>query len=320
MVKTHIVKSKLTQEEFNQKVKFVHGDKYDYSETDICERDEKNRVKIICPKHGEFWQRMDSHLHGLGCKKCASDNIRFTKADFIKRARKIHGDKADYSEVIYKGYEEKVKIKCNVCGEYFYVTPHSHLQNYGCPKCKKKYLHNLHVKTTEQVISDFKEKHGDKYDYSLMDYINGKQKIKIICPKHGVFEMTPKEHIHGHGCPHCNDSKLENNISNLLINNQIEFETQKGFDWLKHKRKLKLDFYLPKYNVAIECQGGQHFKSVKKWGGDSLYEKVKNRDKVKRKLCKEHGIKLLYFSNLGIDYPYEVIEDEDKLIKEIKNA
>ena len=79
-----------------------------------------------------------------------------------------------------------------------------------------------------------------------------------------------------------------------------------------------LDFYLPQYSIGIECQGGQHFKSVEWFGGKDGFIKTKERDERKRKLCEENGIKLLYYSNLGIEYPYEVFEDKEKLLEEIK--
>jgi hypothetical protein len=77
---------------------------------------------------------------------------------------------------------------------------------------------------------------------------------------------------------------------------------------------LELDFYLPEYNAAIECQGIQHF--VDKHFFEPL-EKIQERDSRKLKLCKENGIKLLYYSNLGISYPYFVYENKESLLNDI---
>lgn len=79
-----------------------------------------------------------------------------------------------------------------------------------------------------------------------------------------------------------------------------------------------MDFYLPKYNIAIECQGIQHFKPINLFGGENGFQNTKERDIQKKKLCEEHGIKILYFSNLGIEYPYDVIEDKELLLEKIK--
>ena len=103
----------------------------------------------------------------------------------------------------------------------------------------------------------------------------------FICPKHGEFWQTPYKHLKGQGCPKCKQSKLERQISTLLTENNIPFEQQKTFDWLKYKNNLFLDFYLPEHNIAIECQGGQHFKSVDYFGGENEFKLIQERDKTK---------------------------------------
>ena len=73
---------------------------------------------------------------------------------------------------------------------------------------------------------------------------------------------------------------------------------------------------MPEYNIGIECQGRQHFMQV------DLFEPldiIQKRDRLKKKLCDEHGIRIIYYSNLGIDYPYQVFEDKEELLKEIIN-
>lgn len=77
-----------------------------------------------------------------------------------------------------------------------------------------------------------------------------------------------------------------------------------------------MDFYLPKYNVAIECQGKQHF-GLGGWNNKD-YTSIKERDERKRRLCEENGVKLLYYSNLGMEYPYKVYEDKNEILKKIK--
>lgn len=111
-------------------------------------------------------------------------------------------------------------------------------------------------------------------------------------------------------------STLERDIEDFLILNDINYITQKKFDWLKYKRHQKLDFYLPDYNIAIECQGEQHFyeKSYFNRRGKSF-----SLDENKKRLCNEHGITILYYSNLGIEYPYQVYEDKNELLKVIKS-
>ena len=103
-----------------------------------------------------------------------------------------------------------------------------------------------------------------------------------------------------------------------FIKNKISFTSQKTFDWLTHVKSLYLDFYLQEYNIAIECQGGQHFESVEHFGGQAVLEQIKQRDKKKKELCEAHGIKMLYFADKK--YNEEIIIDEDMLIEKIKSC
>jgi len=186
--------NRLTTEEFIEKTKAIHGDKYDYSLVDY--KNNKIRVKIVCPEHGPFEQSPNNHLQGKGCPGC-SGNIKLTTEKFIKKAKAVHGNKYDYSLVEYKNAKTKVKIVCRVHGS-FKQTPHGHLKGYGCPECGgSKRL------TTEKFIKKAKAVHGNKYDYSLVEYKNTYTKVKIICPIHGIFEQTPGSHLNGCGCPKC---------------------------------------------------------------------------------------------------------------------
>lgn len=309
----------MTIEYFIGKSIKVHGNKYIYSKVDLEHRDEKGRVCIICPIHGEFWQTPSNHLYGQGCPKCRYVKISIEKSDtledFLQKAKNVHGHKYDYSKVEYIDSKTKVCIICPKHGE-FYQRPNKHLRGQGCKKCSWEKLSQERSKTSAKFIEEAVKIHGTYYDYSKVIYTNAKNKVKLICPKHGEFKQTPDDHLRGKGCPICANSKLEEEIRVLLEKNNIEYKfDDRTFEWLGG---LELDFYLPKYNIAIECQGGQHFKAVKWFGGVDDFNKVKERDERKRKLCKENGIKLLYYSNLGIEYPYEVFEDKEKLLEEIK--
>ena len=155
-------------------------------------------------------------------------------------------------------------------------------------------------KTTEEFIKDARKVHGDKYDYSKVEYVKSNIKVCIICSEHGEFEQAPSQHLSGNGCPKCNLSHLERSVMNYLDEVGIFYEYQKRFDWLGRQ---SLDFYLPDYKVGIECQGEQHFFPVD-FAGKGVewackeFNKLISRDKRKKELCEKHGIKLLYFSNV----------------------
>ena len=298
---------KYTTEEFINKAKSIHGDKYDYSKVNYINNSTK--ICIICPIHGEFWKQPNHHLNGYGCNKCSKINNtknEKNKYDFIKKAKEIHGDKYDYSKVEYINSKNKVCIICKEHGE-FYQTPNKHIiRKHGCPLCNGGIKSN-----TKDFIKKAKEVHGNKYDYSKVEYINANTKVCIICSIHGEFWQTPHNHLNGCGCPYCNESHLERNIMVLLINNNIEFERQKKFDWLGLQ---SLDFYLPQYNIAIECQGIQHFEEVEHFGGKKGFEITIERDKRKYLLCNDNGVKILYYSNIK---EYCEINTMEKLLNEI---
>lgn len=238
---------------------------------------------------------------------------RKTKEEFIADARKVHGDKYDYSKVIYINNKVEVCIICPTHGE-FWQRPDRHLCGQGCPVCRYIKSANSNRKCLDEFIVDAMKVHAKTYDYSKVKYIDAHKKVCIICPKHGEFWQTPHNHLQGQGCPKCNESHLEREIRQFLINNNEEFVQEYKTKWLGLQ---SLDFYLPKYKVGIECQGKQHF-GLGGWISKSL-PIIKERDERKRKLCEENDVKLLYYSNLGIKYPYKVYENKNEILKEIKS-
>lgn len=128
-----------------------------------------------------------------------------TTEEFIQRARKVHGDKYDYSKVEYKGQETHISIVCKKHG-VFVQTPHSHLRGQNCPKCAAE--NKAH--TTEWFIKQAKNIHGDRYDYSKVNYVTGRTKVEIICKKHGIFKQNPETHLSGSICPICsNETRMQ---------------------------------------------------------------------------------------------------------------
>lgn len=175
--------------------------------------------------------------------------------------------------------------------------------------------------TTIDFIIRAKEVHGDKYDYSETEYNGWNKLIKIYCKKDKkYFFQKGGIHLSGAGCPICQESKLEKTVEIFLKQNNIIYDREKTFIWLKYKNNLSLDFYLPEYNIAIECQGMQHFKEIDFFGGEKGFSDVKKRDKVKQKLCYENDIKILYYTNINYNefLGEKLIKNEIDLIKEIK--
>lgn len=318
-------------------------DDYDYSLiTPENFNEVKNDLPIIHKPCGTILhQAYRNHLAGKGCKFCdfyhlspeeikelRNNNIEINKESInqirIKRAIEIFGDEYDYSNTDFSNVKAKTQVFCKRCNESFETSYDNHVnKKCGCKKCFLKDK----VFDTESFIKKSKEVNGDACDYSEVDYKSSWEPVTLICNKCGThYSIIPMIHLRGViGCPTCKENRtkpiLEVIIEELLKENNIEFIPQfKDFEWLKNKNGvLSYDFYIPHLNIAIECQGKQHF-GLGRYAENGEYEKILERDERKHKLSEEHNIKLLYFSNLKIKYPYKVFEDKQELLNEILNS
>lgn len=199
-------KERLTRDLFIERAISVHSDKYDYS--NVIYNSAQQKVEIICRVHGPFMQTPDKHVNSIqGCGKCGdlstASRLSFSNCEFISKARLKHGDKYDYSKVLYKSAHIKVKITCHKHGE-FEQTPCIHLRSHGCPACGDEMIGNSMVKNADEFIVDAIKVHGDLYDYSNSVYLGAHKKVDITCRYHGVFKQSPDAHINkGSGCPKC---------------------------------------------------------------------------------------------------------------------
>lgn len=126
-----------------------------------------------------------------------------TTLEFIEDARKVHGDKYDYSLVEYVNWETKVKVNCNLCKRVFEISPNNHTKGRGCKQCGVKRRVKESSMGLEEFIKRAKIKHNDKYDYSKVNYTNSQSNITIVCPSHSDFQQSPSNHLAGRGCFKC---------------------------------------------------------------------------------------------------------------------
>tara|TARA_B110000977_G_C11032865_1_gene475932 strand:+ start:68 stop:1636 length:1569 start_codon:yes stop_codon:yes gene_type:complete len=224
-----INKFKLLKEEFYK----THKDFYDYSK--VVYKSSRDKVIIICPVHREFQQTPDQHKRGGRCPKCSISNrikkdLKIRTDSFLEQSNKIHKNKYDYSKVVYQNVDTKVTIICPIHGK-FQQTPSSHINTTGCTKCGIELNSRSRTKSIGDFISESKNIHKEKYDYSKVDYKNNRSKVIIICSKHGEFKQSPKNHLKGQGCKVCysdKDDKLgfkETFIkrSNKVHNNKYDY-------------------------------------------------------------------------------------------------
>lgn len=366
-----------TTKEFVKELIEKHSDKFDYSK--VIYRGAHEKIIVVCRKHGEFYPTANNHLRGSGCPKCWEKH-NFTKDVFFERAIKVHGDRYDYSKVVYKNSYTPVEIICKK-HDSFFQKPSDHWSGCNCPKCSKekanfdlivpwdvqvekakekhgnKYTYikkdsytdsrdkatiicPFHGKfeqrfadhifgegcpfcsrekmikaktlTTEDFVKKARDVHGERYDYSLVEYVGAtKKKVDIVCPKHGIFKQLPSAHAQGVGCPSCNSSKLEKVVEEILIKRKEKFCMQYMNENMKNIRLFKYDF-LVKDALIVECQGVQHYKPINYFGGVDAFKKQINWDKMKKETAIKNG-----FSYLEIPYflTYEEIENliEEKL-------
>lgn len=247
------------RKKFIDKARKKYGDKYDYSmvEYKSC----KEKVCIICPIHGKFYQTPMVHLNSMhGCPECgklkSGEKNKSNVYDFVEKAKKIHGYKYDYSKVEYKDWNTKVCIICPEHGE-FWQTPISHIakhQHCGCPECGK-ISSKMHVleKIPEYKLNFIKkatEKYNGKYDYSNINYVNSHTPIKLVCEEHGEFEIEPYKHLQGQECPICKKT-IKHTLS-------CEEKTKIFIDKAKTIHGDKYDYSKTKYidsntSVCIIC-------------------------------------------------------------------
>lgn len=200
-----MTKKKTIDEIKNNFIK-VHGNKYDYSRVEYVNN--RTNVKIVCPQHGEFEQTPSNHVRGANCYYCSiiicANNRRSNTSEFVNRAIEIHGNRYNYSKVEYFNALSKVIIICPIDGHgEFEQQPNDHLFGHGCKKCGIEDSKNKQRKTNNKFIEDANKIHNNKYDYSLIEYVNSHSRLLIKCPIHDIFEQNATCHLVGQGCKEC---------------------------------------------------------------------------------------------------------------------
>jgi hypothetical protein len=208
----------------------------------------QTKVTIICNKHGDFEQIPSAHLKGQGCRKCSNEKSSLDRKsnndEFIKKAKQIHGDKYDYSNIEYNCASEKITIMCRQHGN-FEQTPNSHLYGQGCRNCANEGTSDRLKSNKEDFQIKSINIHGDKYDYSKVEYINSITKVIITCKIHGDFEQLPRSHLQGCGCSKC---------AGRIIINQTDFIK---LSEAKHNGRFdysKVEYINSQTKVIITCK------------------------------------------------------------------
>ncbi len=285
-----------TTEEFVDKVsKLPHCSTYTFENTVYVNN--KTKITVTCHEkdengceHGQFEITPGHLLSGEGCPKCryikSSSKNRRSIQSVIEEAKKVHGDKYDYSMLTeYKNDRIKYPIICPEHG-VFYQTMNNHIKGkQGCPVCGRIKCGSERLMTTEEWVQRAREVHGDKYDYTQSVYENSRQPLKIICPIHGEFEQIAGNHLFGQGCPKCFKDKstvekeLLEYIKSLLPSTEVLENVR---DVIPPK---EIDIFIPGLNIGFEMNGliwhSEKFNTEKK------YHLLKTEE------CEKKGIRLI---------------------------
>jgi hypothetical protein len=282
-----------TTEQFISEAKLIWFDKYDYSLVEY--KGSLKKVKIIY-KGIIFEQVPASHLKGQCCEKILNQE------NFILKSIEKHGNRYDYSLVKFKNGNSPVLIGYK--GVFYTQKPYHHLSGNRPENIKLSVR-----KTNKQFINESNQIHDFKYSYDKLDYISNQTKVIITCPTHGDFKQRPLSHIQGNGCPLCNDSKGEKEISKFLDKNDISYYRQHKFPDCRNIFELPFDFYIPSLRTAIEFDGRQHFQPMEFFGGLKNYNKLKINDRIKNDYCEDNYIDLIRIRYDQIDRIFDILKE-----------
>ena len=260
-----------------------------------------NKIPTDIP--GDFLQRPGNHIRsGQGCPKCAG-NINKGSQEFIEEVIKIHGNIYDYSKVDYKNANTKIIISCKIHGD-FEEKPYSHLNGHGCSMCSRINSAKKRTLSKDEFIERARLVHGDKYDYSKVDYKYSKEDVIIICKIHSDFLQRPGNHIRsGQGCPKCSNigySKPQIKWLNFIskyYNINIQHAENDG-EYLIPGTKYRADGFCKENNTIYEFHGDFWHGNPKVFNHDDLNELTKCTYKqlYDNTLIRENKIKDLGYS------------------------
>ena len=247
---------RVTTEDLVKRARKIHGDRYDYSKTNYI--NSKTKVIITCQSHGDFLMTMGNHTHKTrpqNCPKCMKVH-RYDTNEWINHSKSKFGDKFDYSDTVYVNARTKLVIKCNIHGNLL-VDPTNHIISpTGCERCSSQQTGLSQRRTQESLIRQFVIRHGDRYDYSKVDYQGDSKNIIIICKVHGEFSQRAIAHANGRNC---NDCMNEQNGINARLSTE---------DFIRRSNEVhngKYDYSLVDYltsddDVTIICPKHGEFR------------------------------------------------------------
>ena len=321
-------KQRSTSEEFIERAKMKHKDEngnpiYTYEKVNYINA--HTSVCITCKIHDAFYQKPHNHLNGATCLNCSNEKSseiqRMSIEEFIEKAKEIHGDTYDYSQTIYgKNNAEHVNIMCKNHG-LFYQSPSGHLAGRGCYNCRNDKLSMIKRVSLDECINRFRQIHGDKYDYTMVEYRHNHINVKIRCIKHDIlFYQTPSNHYRSTGCMKCHKKGYSKKailwleLISKMYNINIQ-HAENGNEYTIPNNKKRVDGYCKETNTIYEFHGDYWHGNPKIYNFDNInYVINKSFGKLYQNTIKRENI----IRQLGYNLVVMWENDWDNLNKNIK--
>ena len=191
---------------FLEEVKPLHPT-YDFSKVEYINN--RTKVEVICKEHGSFFAQPKKLLKGCGCKQCYNarrgKSLKFNYAKFKKKLLEQDKGHLSIKDEDYKDIKSPLVFTCSIHGVQETNKAYNLIESiYGCPKCgleegarKSRVPYDIFLK---KATKKFK----GKFTYLEETYKGNSQKMKALCPKHGVIEILPYKHLgQEYGCYLC---------------------------------------------------------------------------------------------------------------------
>lgn len=272
-----------TSDKFIKKSREVHGDTYTYDKVDYI----RNSVPVVitCPTHGDFKQQPQHHTKGSGCPVCAkearrryADSVTNTESQFIERAKAVHGDKYDYSDLKWKSYSRKVSIICPKHGRFKQAPVNHVVAKQGCPQCGIESIPEK-IRESEESFNTRLMAHTDGRLRlaAHSGYTNSNTTANFICRDHGEFTYkSPYRLFRSGDCPECmkekgqQTSKLEQELHDFVLTLKDDF-THRAKPLCGSNKEL--DIYSPSMKLGLEVNGFY-------WHSDKFLDSTYHQDKT----------------------------------------
>lgn len=281
--------------------KSYYGDKYDYSYVNYVKSSIK--VKLICYEHGEFYKRPNHLIKGSGCPKCGRNRNKNKLSDIIIKAKSIHGDKYDYSKIIYSSMDSKVIIVCPVHGD-FLQTLHGHISSKnGCPSCnndlkRERFINNNPMKNKD-CFKKMKSTNMDRYGSEIWSKSEeGRKKLSNIISSNEVQNKIITTNLNKYGVKSwCQSIEGRSKLKELMSSETMKQKVIDGYIsnyGVTHYMKLdearsqaRLNINRPEHRQKL-IDG-----MLSKYGYKSSFEIPEIKNKISKSIYDKYGVHLI---------------------------